>query len=244
MNRGIIIGSIAIVAFHFFSCKVLHKTDVQYNQYAIIKDIHNARIDSIVLPYKTKIDAEMNTVIGTCETMLNKAQPEGTLGNFVCDAILKKAEDIYHIPIDVSICNYGGLRIPNLPQGDITRGKIFELLPFDNLLIVVKVRGDSLQKCFDKMAERKGWPISGATYTIKNNRATDIHIQHIPLQANTIYTVALNDYVALGGDNMDMFSNAEILNNKVLQRDAVIEYIIELTKENKKITSKIDKRVQ
>jgi hypothetical protein len=31
--------------------------------------------------------------------------------------------------------NSGGIRLPEMPAGAITQGKIFELMPFDNLMV-------------------------------------------------------------------------------------------------------------
>ncbi|MBL0145080.1 MAG: 5'-nucleotidase C-terminal domain-containing protein [Chitinophagaceae bacterium] len=44
--------------------------------------------------------------------------------------------------------NYGGIRLPAIPAGNITRGKIFELAPFDNIIVLQKISGKTFQAFF------------------------------------------------------------------------------------------------
>ena len=57
-------------------------------------------------------------------------------------------------PVDFAVINYGGMRIPAIPKGPITRGKIFELMPFDNLLVVVRLDVSILTQFINHMAAR------------------------------------------------------------------------------------------
>lgn len=57
-----------------------------------------------------------------------------------------------------------------MPKGDVTRGRIFEIMPFDNLLILQKLKGTVLQEFLDIIATDGGWPVAGITMQIKMGR--------------------------------------------------------------------------
>src|SRR5690606_11149141 len=105
-------------------------------------------------------------VIGRTDIPLTKAQPESTLGNFVADAQMIVAKKLDN-KVVASVVNYGGIRLNYIAPGELTKGKIFELMPFDNMLTIVEVPGEVLKQFCNHMAKYRGWPVSGITYTIK-----------------------------------------------------------------------------
>ncbi len=133
--------------------------------------------------------------------------------------------------------------MPSIAAGNITRGKIFELSPFDNIIVLLKVDGKTLHQFLDTVASRGGWPSSGCTYQLKYKRAVNISVGGRPIQDNSEYTIALVDYVANGGDNCDMLKKIPQQTNGYLFRDAVIEYFADMQKQGKKLTAKIENRV-
>ncbi len=196
---------------------------------------------AMIQPYKQQLDVEMNQVIGQAAKDLTKGNPESTLGNFVADLIHKKSEEYYGKPIDLTVVNSGGLRIPILSAGDITRSKVFELMPFDNLLVVVEVEGSELPKLFNTMAEKGGWPVSWhISHAIKDNKPIDILISGEPIQADKIYTVAISDYLANGGDNLFFLADKKRHELGKLFRGAILEYIAE---QNEPVDAELEGRV-
>lgn len=195
---------ILILSLNAVTCTPrIHYIDAKTTYYKTAESTADEEIADMVQPYKTRLDAEMNKVIGKTARELLKAKPESPLGNFVADLIYKKGQDYYDKNIDFAIVNYGGLRTPNLPAGDITKGAIFELMPFDNLLVVVEMDTATLRQLFGVMAANGGWPISkGVTYTIEGEQAVDILIHNKPIEKDKTYTVVMSDYLANGGDNL------------------------------------------
>src|SRR5687767_10210940 len=135
----------------------------------------NASEDSAVLaiiqPYKKVVDKEMNEVLVISNQPLMKGEPEGALGNLIADIILKEGTRLYkpadNIPVSFCLLNNGGLRIP-LPKGDITRGHIFELMPFDNEMVVITLTGAKTKELLDFIAARNGMPVAGLKMGIKD----------------------------------------------------------------------------
>lgn len=194
-------------------------------------------------PYADSVNKSMNDVIAVAEVTMDKTQPEGSLGNFVADAMLAKAKEKYLQPVDIAVMNSGGIRLPTIAAGNITRGKIFELSPFDNVIVLQTLTGLQLQEFFDHIAGKGGWPVANMSYQIKNKKAINIKINGKPIEAAKSYTMATLDYVANGGDNASMLRKIPQVNHGFLFRDALIEYVSEKNKLGQKIFSKTENRV-
>lgn len=232
----------------FLSCNsTLHLADVQPASYKVtstseIKE--DQEILNMVEPYKKQLDSKMNQVIGESAITMRKASPQSTLGNWMADLIHKKSEDYYGKPIDFAIVNYGGIRSSELRKGPVTRGKVFELMPFENRLLVLSVKGDVAKQLFDHMANRKGWPISKqVSYKIKGNKATGITIHNKPLNLTKIYTIAMADFIANGGDNCDFLKDQKRFDLNHLFRDAIMEFVEEETAAGNVLDAEMDHRV-
>ena len=235
--------SILFIVLLGLSCsKVLYKTKTESQFYTIDKQTSSTdtSIANIISPYKQSLDEEMNLIIGNCPKEMTKAQPESTIGNWMADLIAIKAEEYFNEEIDLSAQNYGSIRIASLPKGDITKGKIYELMPFENRMVLLYIKGDILQLFFDRMALAGGWPISKSVkYKIENEKAVDIYIGAENLNLDKIYKLALPDYIANGGDNCDFFKDVKRKESPKLVREAIFEYI----SNNPKIMAEIEGRI-
>ena len=204
----------------------------------------DAGLNSIIQPYKDSLDKEMNVVLAVSDTILTKSAPESDLGNLMCNLILKKSIDYCNCKVDFTFLNTGGIRLPNLPKGNITLGRAFELMPFDNLIDIMQVKGSTLDTLFNFMASKGGQPISGARYKIKNGKSFEVFVQNEPLDLNKEYTISVSDYLAMGGDNCTMLSYLPKTILKKNLRDALIDGMKEMNEKREHITSIIDGRVQ
>ena len=234
-----------IFSFFFFSCHTSYEAQkLEFKEYKISKgSADDAALKALVKPYADSVNKSMSDVIAVADVTLDKIQPEGSLGNLMADAMLAKAKEKYQVKVDLSVMNNGGIRLPTIPAGDITRGKVFELSPFDNIIVLQVLSGKQLQEFFNHVAAKGGWPVAGMSYQIKNKQAVNIEIGGSPLDANKPYTMALLDYVANGGDDAIMLRKIPLVNHGYLFRDALLEYFSEMNKSGKKLTSKIENRV-
>ncbi len=201
---------------------------------------------SLITPYKMKLDSLMSEVLCYNEQDLNKQLPEGTLGNFVCDELMEYAVKNYNKPVDFCIYNYGGLRVGSIAKGNISVGKIFELAPFDNYLVVVELEGADCKKLFDLVAENNGTPCSKELrLSINNNKIVNAAINNVSFDENKTYTIITNDYVANGGDKTEPMKNAKALTNlNILVRDALINNLRIKGKNGQSIKVSLDGRVE
>lgn len=241
---NILVLSIAVTGL-ISSCKTVYQPQsVQYKDYRVNQQqAADSAIIVLLKPYSDSVNHSMNNVIAVAGMELQKKQPEGTLGNVLADAMLYMAKEWYQTKVDAAFINSGGIRLPSIAAGEITKGKIFELAPFDNILVLQTLSGKVLQEFLDLVAARGGWPCAGISYQIKDKKAINVFIDGVPLDNTENYVIANNDYVANGGDDCDMLRNIPQQNNGFLFRDAVLEYFSKLSKEGKQITGKIEKRV-
>jgi len=187
----------------------------------------------------------MNAVLGYSDVALTKksASGESLLGNFFSDAALFEARKI-EPAIDFAIpSTNGGLR-NDLPMGAISLANVFELMPFENEMIVFNLKGEDVQSLLNFIANSGGQPIAGLTLKIKDKKPVDVQIGGRPFDVTKNYNVVTSDYIAGGGDGLNSFKNpvsAKILGLKV--RDALILYIKEKQAAGDKISSKLDRRV-
>ncbi|HEX6179662.1 MAG TPA: 5'-nucleotidase [Chitinophagaceae bacterium] len=205
--------------------------------------ITDSSILHLLSPYSTRLNASMNEVIGQVATNLEKRQPEGTLGNVMADVMLSSARKNYKKHVDAAFMNYGGIRLTQIAPGPLTRGKLFELSPFDNIVVLLEIRGNVLRQFLDHIAGRGGWPVAGLRMSIAGKKAQDITIGGKPLNDNDQYTIAVLDYNANGGDDCNMLINLPQQNNGLIFRTQLEEYFVQLQKEGKGITASVEGRI-
>jgi 2',3'-cyclic-nucleotide 2'-phosphodiesterase (5'-nucleotidase family) len=234
-----------IFTFFVTSCHTTYQSQsVQYKDYRVTqKQSSGNEINILLKPYADSVNKSMSILVAVAGITLEKKQPEGTLGNVLADAMLLMASEKYRTAIDASLINFGGIRLPAITAGNITLGKIYEVAPFDNIVVLLKLNGKMLQQLLDHIAARGGWPCAGLSWQIKDKSAVNIIIAGNALDENKEYTIALLDYIANGGDECEMLTTIPQQNNGYLFRDAVIDYFTKLNKEGKQITASIEKRV-
>ncbi|MFN2394443.1 MAG: 5'-nucleotidase C-terminal domain-containing protein [Bacteroidales bacterium] len=204
--------------------------------------------ESIIREYRETLEADMSRVLVQSAQVMERGTPEGLLNNFVADLVFDIGKDLYQPDddkgIDFCLLNYGGLRVP-LPEGEITYERVFELLPFENEMVVVTISGQKTRELFEYLAAAdRGMPVSGLTLTIKDDEPHEILIQGEELDTNRSYKVLTSDYLAGGGDLMNFFLqpiNYELLGMRV--RDAIILHMQQVNDKGEKIESELDGRI-
>lgn len=202
---------------------------------------------SIVSPYRMQVDSALNTVIAESEVAMDKNQPEGLLGNFVADIALEETKKYYRASasaeVDFCFLNNGGLR-STLPKGKITKRNIFELMPFDNELVIVTMSGIALQQLFSFIAQKGGVPVSGLHMKVSAGTASEIVINNNPFDTLKTYRFVTSDYLANGGDNLKLMQEAEKKEKTgIILRDAIINNITEKNNKGIVITAKLEGRI-
>lgn len=237
-RRHLIISLLCFTAL-LFSCKTqIHNTDTQVSYTHIDeKAPEDPELASFIAPFRAEMAKEMDVVIGNLEEDLIKSKPNSNLGNWFADILLDEANKMFYQEVDIAIQNQGGFRLPGISKGPLTVGRIYELMPFDNMLVVLDIPGPIFQEFLDGIARYGGWPISRSlTFRINEERKADqILVNDIPFHIDSTYRVALPDYVANGGDSAKYLSELPQENSGVFVRDVITVHLEELLENGEKI---------
>jgi len=210
----------------FISCGSAIKTlKVVDTTYPVIEEDGN--LLEIIEPYKAEFEAEMSEIVAISEGELLKAKPQSALTHFLADALLEMSRKASEDSIDFCLLNYGGLRLPALPKGNITKGMIYELLPFDNYMVVLDLDVATLNTLFNHVIKKGGWPLSKEvqlTIDTTNLAVTQINLHNTGLNKSQTYKVTMPDYIANGGDNCQMLKGIPQTSLNILMREGIIEY--------------------
>ena len=202
-------------------------------------------VANFLQPYRQGLDRTMNEVLTRTTGRIEKGQPDGPLNDLLTDALLQQAAQRYGKPVDFSHLNFGGIR-NNLPEGNITTGSIFEVMPFDNQLVVLTLTGDMVYQLLNHFAAGNKLVVGGLRTKIHEGKVQSVTFTNgRTLQPNETYTVAMSDYIADGGDNADFLKNAIRRENiNYLIRDALIDYFRQQGKSGQPITPVSDGRIR
>ena len=191
----------------------------------------------------------MSRVISTSKTEMMKKKPESKLTNFLADLLLEEGiseakKENLNIQPRISYFNYGGIRT-YLPKGEITVGRIFELMPFENEMVFVQLNGKQVQEFFNSIAKKGGDSLGGVRFIISNQQAKNVMINGKRLNPDSNYWIVTNDYIANGGDGMEIFNKKiKVINTGKKIRDVIISYLEKKQKEGVLLTAELDGRIK
>ncbi len=195
-----------------------------------------------ISPFKATLEQQMNAKIGHTQIELTKSGDNSTLGNLFADYTLigaKKWAKSQGIEIDAAVINIGGLRT-SIGKGDVLLKHVFEVMPFENELVVVKMSSKAMEDLFKYYASTlKNNPVANLRIETLNSNLVKTEIAGKPLEPNKTYYIATSDYLAFGGDNMNFFLEGQTLLTGIKLRDLYIELI----KETPEITAPTDLRL-
>jgi 2',3'-cyclic-nucleotide 2'-phosphodiesterase (5'-nucleotidase family) len=129
----------------------------------------DAAMDALIAPYRARL-RELEVVIGRLEGTLVKGRiVGGTMGNFVTDAVRVQAGARLGRPVRVAILNRDGMRRNMVAPGELRARDIFEMLPFENELMLVEMKGAQLRRFIEVLIANKDLAQSGAQVRYRLN---------------------------------------------------------------------------
>lgn len=182
----------------------------------------------VIAPYKAKLDADMNQKISYTSVELNRSGNNSSLGAVLSDYLLKAANDWTSknqmLKVDAAILNIGGIR-NDISAGDILVRHVFEVMPFENEMVIIKMKGEDLQGIFEYYEKtQKNNPVSQLYIEVKNGKLVKALIGGKEPQRGKDYYIATSDYLAQGGDSMYFFYRGEMIKTGVILRNLFLEY--------------------
>jgi 5'-nucleotidase/UDP-sugar diphosphatase len=199
-------------------------------------------VAKVLEPFYEKVKVKMAEVVGEATADFVKSEKEESpLADFVADAFREESKT------QIAIQNIGGIRAP-ISKGKITWGNVFEVLPFQNTMITLKMTGAQVKKTLERglvptigVVSLSGLRVQFDMRRMPGDRVVSAFLTDgTPLEDGKLYSVVTNDFVLIGGDGFTEFQKgADIVDTGTYLRDAVVEYI----KDNPIITPKLDGRI-
>ncbi len=231
------------------SCsKVWHTANERPELYLLNAELipqPDSSIQSLIAPYKAEYKMKMMQQIGRVQTAMLREQPEGSLGNWMADIVHRKAMQLSPEPVDFAIVNHWGIRLSSIEEGPLTVGSIYELMPFDNTIMIVQMNGREVAQLFEFIAQAGGWPVSWPVrLQLMADKVVKAIIAGQSLIDSTTYQVAMPDYVANGGDGAGFLTELPRQQSGYLVREALLEHIRAETAAGRPISAKRAGRIQ
>lgn len=214
------------------SCKEKNKSldFIRGAQIELSKDLpEDEDVIKLIEPYKSDLDTKINEVLCYNPRVLDKRESklESSLGNLLADVCFEAGDSILRsvkgTPLDFAVFNYGGMRAP-IQKGDVTIEDIFQLMPFENRLVIVELNPDQVKALIDYLIrQHQAHPISGIRIALDKGRAPKVWIGKKRWDPSKSYHVLTIDYLQHGGGNMTFLTQPEYLYvSDVKVRDALI----------------------
>ncbi len=156
------------------------------------------------------------------------------LGNLITSAMLNETG------ADVAITNGGGIRA-SIAEGAITKSDILTVLPFGNYVMTKELTGAQIIEALEhgmvvgagSFPQFAGMTVTANTVSSTNSDGTvvetgdviSVMINGQALVPTQTYTVATNDFMAVGGDGYEIFTGATHLNDFAGMDEVFIDYM-------------------
>lgn len=189
--------------------------------------------DSLLLfKFKTLFDSlnySMSKVVFYNQVDFIKGDSSHGLDSFFVQQIVDFAKQQYHnqpfMPA-VFLFNTGGLR-QSLLKGEVTKGHIYELMPFDNQLVLGRVSGHYLVSLHQKLIERKGdpyWILDAFCHNQSRSIAFDVN----QIDSSHYYYLLTSDFILAGGDRILDKQMVDVINSdsSFLIRDVLLKQLL------------------
>lgn len=217
------------------SCKKETSTLSRIDAKQIKIDSTLATVDSIetyIAPYRKRINEVLDSTLTYAPKLITKelGTYNTAAGNLMADIVLSEANPIFKSrtgkKIDFVLLNHGGIR-SIISSGNVSARTAYEVMPFENSIVVVELSGKSVLEMVDFLINSKrAHPIAGMQIILdRENRLKSLKIQNKPFIEKRNYFVATSDYLVTGGDDMGFFRDTlNSTSTDYLIRNAMIDY--------------------
>ena len=166
--------------------------------------LRDQKLDELLAPVLAQAELEQTRSLGVrvLDRLGRDRDGEGALGDLLTDSLREMER------ADIAILNPGGLRA-DIEVGELTYGKIYETLPFDDQIASVELTGEELLRLLRvAYGERRGiFPVSGLKIQLSPcpgpNRFKGATLSDgAAILPQKIYRIVLPDFLARGGDGL------------------------------------------
>ena len=197
---------------------------------------------------KVKVDSLMSPVMGVAATDMPTGRPESQLSNLLADVLVWSSSEFGEKP-DFAVYNMGGIRA-SLSKGNVTRGDILDVAPFENKICFLTLSGKAVLELFEQMAKVGGEGVSHAVrlVIVPGEKLVSATVGGKPVDPNASYRIATLDYLAQGNDHLEAF---KLKTNVVSPREErnnvrflIEKYFQHFAAQGKSVSSVVEGRIK
>jgi 5'-nucleotidase / UDP-sugar diphosphatase len=187
---------------------------------------------ALLAPFQQKAAAGLSAAVATTEGLFEGARPlvrarQTNLGMLITAAMVDKTK------ADVGLISSGGVR-DSLPVGPVSYRDILKVQPFGNHIYVVTLTGAELMEYLQFAATRTPGSgalpqFYGARLVVDQGRLAQVEIAGKPVDLAATYRLAVNSFVAKGGDGYpDLSVHPSAVNTGYVDAEVLREYALSL----------------
>ena len=250
MKKAQILAFVAVVMLTTSCSQSLHLTSVSRTRILIDSTYDAVAVDSLeafLAPYKACVDSIMSPVVGSAAHDMAASRPESDLSNLLADILLWSGAKYGEHP-DFAVYNMGGIRAA-FSRGDVTRGDVLDVAPFENKVCFLTLSGSKVLELFSNIASVGGEGVSkGVRLVITDDgQLLSASVGGKAVDPARSYRVATLDYLAQGNDHLTAFKdNTDMVAPKGEQNNVrfIIEnYFGESAAKGKPVASQVEGRI-
>jgi len=189
-------------------------------------------VDKIVAQYHDRMDKKYKEVIGQSSVFLDAEREkiryeETNLGDFLTD-IMRESSGA-----QIALLNSGSIRA-SIDSGPITVEDVFKTVPFVDEIVLIDINGKELLQALTRSVKGKREDedggflhVSGIYFMIRGHNVENVRVGEdlTPLDPGKVYRIAVNDFLASGGDGYKIFAEKPSQYTGLSLRELVVDII-------------------
>lgn len=198
-------------------------------------------VEKALAPYRAQLEAKYGRLLCQAPKGLFRGRngEANALGYWMADLMREASAKATGLKVDAAITNSGGLRA-NLRPGPVTVGDVYEVMPFENGLVVVEMTGAEIVRAVKQGIERRtGEPVSNLKAVVSGTpeqpACAVTFADGSAIDPAATYRVATSDYLAKSGDTMRSLAGRKTIPTGLRLRDTVLQACETLGKAGKSL---------
>ncbi len=197
-------------------------------------------VAAMIANHSREIEPRLAEQLGEAEVLLEAARRECPMGNLLADLMRQTAGT------DLAFQNPGGVRA-SIDAGPIQYREVYTVMPFDNTIVTLEMTGAEVKQLLEQAAGKVGFlHVSGLKYAVDPTRPEGSRVTlRTPLEEARTYKVAINNFMAQGGDGLAILANRpEARETGIVVREALADFIRAEARAGRKISARVEGRVE
>tara|TARA_B110000037_G_scaffold27362_1_gene32323 strand:+ start:4464 stop:6053 length:1590 start_codon:yes stop_codon:yes gene_type:complete len=225
-------GEISVINYQLIPVNLKKKVVIDGEKVRVFVDkeiVADETLKAMLEPYQNKGQEQLMQVIGNADEVFVGAREqvrtsETNLGNLIALAQMARVQ------ADLGIMNSGGIR-DDMPAGDITYKDVLKVQPFANAVAYVDLTGAELMPYLEVAANKESGSgafaqFAGVEITMNGKSIISATVAGKIVEPNKTYRLAINAYMASGGDGYPRLSDhANFVNSGFVDAEVLKDYI-------------------